>query len=72
MEIETNHREQYDSENELQIIRIDGNLGTFFTLVLYNTKTGKYRYSDVPFENLKDAHECFNKVMEKQSINKGV
>ena len=71
MEIETNHREQYDSKNELQIIRIDGNLGPFYTLVLYNPTTKKYKYSDVPFESLKDAHECFDKIMEL-NLNKGV
>ena len=64
-QVEINHREQYDSDREIQIIRICNTQGTFFTIVLYNPTTVKYNYSDLTFENLIDAHEAFKKIMEK-------
>lgn len=58
--IEISHREQYDAEREIQIIRIDNNMGTHYTLLLFNPKTEKYNYSDVVFDKLSDAWKAFN------------
>lgn len=69
--IEINHREQYDEKREIQIIRVDNNLGTFWTVVLYNPTTQKYNYSDVSFRVLKDAHKAFCKCIEIKPITRG-